>query len=106
MFRFASFDVDTPKCPILFEFVDTDCGIQLFSRTSATGSSKVLFRPPWAALHSWSVIKIVLYCLDCDLFEACLILTLDSLFLEMVVDSSDNRGLSVLLATVVATSGS
>ena len=40
--------------------------------------------------------QIILYCLDCDLFGACLIWTLHSLSLEMVVDSSDNRELSVL----------
>ena len=41
-------------------------------------------------------MEIVLYCLDLDLFEACLILTLDSLFLQMVLVSFDNHGLSVL----------
>ena len=56
----------------------------------------MLFRPTWAALYSWSEIQIVLSCRECDLFGACLILTLDSLFLEMVADSSDNCGLSVL----------
>ena len=53
MFRFGSFNVDTPKCQILFGFVNTDGGVQLFSRTSATRSSKVLFRPTWAVLCSW-----------------------------------------------------
>ena len=97
MFRFGSLNVDTPKCRILFGFVDTDGGVQLFSRTSATESSKMLFRPTWAVLRSWSVIEIVPYCLDLDLFEACLILTLDVLFLEMVVNSSDSRGPSALV---------
>ena len=96
MLRFGSSDVDSPKCQILFGFVDTDGGVQLFSRTSATRSSKMLFRPTWAVLCSWSVIEIVPYCLDSDLFAACLILTLDVLVLEMVVDSSDNRGPSAL----------
>ena len=54
------------------------------------------FRPSWAAPYSSSVTEIVLYCLDCDLFETYLILDLDSLFLEMVVDSFDNRELSAL----------
>ena len=56
----------------------------------------MLSRPTWAALYSWSVIKTVLYFLDCDPFEACLILILDSFFLEKVVDFSDIRLLSVL----------
>ena len=56
----------------------------------------MLFRPTWDVLCSCCVIKIVPYCLDSDFFEACLILTLDVLFLEMVVDSSDSCGQSVL----------
>ena len=51
----------------------------------------MLFRPTWAALCSWSVIQIVPYCLDLDLFEASLTLTLNVLSLEMVVDSSEER---------------
>ena len=93
---FGSFDVDTPKCRILFGFVDTDGGVQLFWRTSATRSSKMLFSPTWGILCSWSVIEIILYSLNLDRFEACLILTLDALFLEMLVDSSDSRGPSAL----------
>ena len=95
MFRFGSFGVDTPKCRILFWFVCTDCGVQLVSRTSAMRSSKMLSRPTWAVLCSWSVMEIVPYCLYSDIFEACLILTLDVPFLEMVVNSSDSRGPSV-----------
>ena len=96
MFRFSSFDVDAPTCRIFFGFVDTDGGVQLFSRTSATKSSKMLFNPTWAVLCSWSVLKIVLYYLDLDLFEACLILILDVLSLPMVVDYSDTRGPNAL----------
>ena len=56
----------------------------------------MLFGPTCAVLCSCSVIKIVLYCLDLDLLEGCLILTDDVLFLEMVVDWFDNRGPSAL----------
>ena len=97
MLRFRSFDVDTPKCRILFGFVGTDGGVQLFSRTSTTRSSKMLFRPLWAVLCSWSGILIVSYCLDSHLFEVCLILVLDVLFLEMAVGSLKSRGPSGLV---------
>ena len=40
MLRFGSFDVDTRKCLILLAFVGTDGGVQLFSRTSTTRSSR------------------------------------------------------------------
>ena len=73
MFEFGSLDVDTPKCPILFGFVDTDGGMQLFSRMPASRSSKMLLRPSWAAAYAWDVNEIVFYCLDCDLPGACLI---------------------------------
>ena len=63
---------------------------------SATGSFQMLFRPTWAVLCSLSVIEVLPYCLDVDLLEACLILTLDVFFSEMVVISSDSRGPSVL----------
>ena len=96
MFGFGSLDVDTLKCRSFFGFVGTDGGVQLFSRTSATRSSKVLLRPLRVVTYSWSVIEIALYCLGCDLFEACLTWILEPLFLGMVVDSSRNRGLSVL----------
>ena len=56
----------------------------------------MLCRPSLAAPYSWSVIEVVLYCLDYDLCKACLIWTLDALPLEMVVDSSDKHGLSVI----------
>ena len=56
----------------------------------------MLFRPTWAVLCSWTVNEIVPYCLDLDLVEACLSLTLDVLLLKMVVDSSDSRGPSAL----------
>ena len=46
------------------------------------------------------------YCLDLALFEACLILTLDVFFLEMVVNSSDNRGPSVLARHSCSNAGS
>ena len=52
MLRFRSFDVDAPKHPILFGFVGTDGGVQLFLRTSITRSSKMLSRPSWAVLCS------------------------------------------------------
>ena len=96
MFRFSSLDIDTPTCSILFGFVNTDGGVQLFWRTSATRSSNKLFRPTWAVLCSWGVIEIVPYCLNPDLFAVCLILTLDVLFPEMVVRSSNSRGQCVL----------
>ena len=70
--------------------------MQLFSRMSATRSLKMFLTPSWDAPYPWSVIKILLYCLECDPFEACRIWTVDSLSLEMVVDSSGDRGLIVL----------
>ena len=79
-FRFHSFDIDTPKCQIPIGFVDTDGGMQLFWRMSSSGYSKTLLRPPQVAPYSWSVIKILLSCLDCDLFKACPTCTLDSVF--------------------------
>ena len=42
-------------------------------------------------------MEIVLHFLDLDLFEVCLILTLNSLFLEMVDDSSHTCRLSTRL---------
>ena len=56
----------------------------------------MLFRPTWAVLYSCCVIEIVPDCPDSDLFEACLILSLDVLFLAMVVDSFESRGPSGL----------
>ena len=97
MLRLCSFDVDTPKCQNLFRFVGTHGGVQLFSRTSATRSSKMLFRPTWAVLCSCSVIEIVPYCLDSDLFGACLFSTLDILFLRMAVGSFDSCGPSAFV---------
>ena len=97
MFRFDSLDIDTPKCRIVFRFVGTDGAVQLFSMTSNTRSWEMLFRPSWADLCSLSVIKIVPYFPDSELFGACLILTLDNLFLEMAVGSSDSRGPSGLV---------
>ena len=70
--------------------------VQLLSRTSATRSSKMPLRPTRAVLCFWSVIQIVPYCLDSDLLEACLILTSDVFFLEMVVNPSHSRAPSVL----------
>ena len=81
MLRFSSFDVDTPKCRILFGFVGTDFGVQLFSRTSTSRSSKMPCRPSWAVLCSLSGIETVPYCLDSDVFVACLISIPDFLFL-------------------------
>ena len=43
----------------------------------------MLFRPSWVAPYSWRMIEIVLYCLDCFFFKACLTWTLNSLFLQM-----------------------
>ena len=100
--KFGSFDVDAPKCRIRFAFVDTDCGKKLFSRMSATTSSKML---SWAAPYSWSLTEIALYCLDCDLFEACLIWTLDSLSVEMWSILLTITGQMSLLTAVKATSG-
>ena len=57
----------------------------------------MLFRLSWAALCSWSGIEIVPYCLHSYLFRACLILTLDVLFLEMAVGSLNSRGPSGLV---------
>ena len=57
----------------------------------------MLLRPMRAVLCSWSVIKIISYCPDSDLFEACLILTLDVLFTEMAVGSFDSCGPSDLV---------
>ena len=91
MLRFGSLDVDTSKCRILFGFVGTDGGVQLFSRSSTTRSLKMLPRPLWAVPCSWSRIEAVPYCLDSNLFLASLILILDVLFLEMAVDSLDSR---------------
>ena len=51
----------------------------------------MIFRPSWAVLCSWCGIEIVPYCLDSDLLMACLILTLDVLFLEMAVGSFNSR---------------
>ena len=83
MFRFGSLDVDTPRCHILFGFLDTGGGVQLFSSTSAAKSSMVLHRPSWAAPY-------LLYCLGCALFEACLTWIVEPLFLLMVVVSFGN----------------
>ena len=79
MLTFSSFDVDTHDCQILFGFVGTDGAVQLFSKTSTTRSWKMLFRPSWAVLCSWSGIETVPYCLGSGLSEACLILILDIL---------------------------
>ena len=97
MLRFGSFDIDTPKCRILFGFVGTDGGVQLFLRTSTTRSSRMLYSPWWAVLCSWSGIETVPYWLDSDLFEACLISIPDVLFLGMAVSSSSSRGPSGLV---------
>ena len=97
MLRFGSFDVDTPKCRVLFGFAGTDGGVQLFSRTSTTRSSKMLPRPSWAVLCSWSGIETIPYCPDSDLFVACLFSIPDVLFLEMAVGSSNSRGPSDLV---------
>ena len=97
MLRFSSFDVDTPKCRILFGIAGTDGGVQLFSRTSTNRSSKMLPRPSWAVPCSWSGIETVPYCLDSDLFSACLISNLDVLLLEMAVCSSNSCGPSDLV---------
>ena len=85
-FRFGSFNVDTAKCRILFGFVGTDGGPKLFPRMSTTTSWKMLCRLLWAVLCSWSGIKTVPYCLDADLFVACLISILG------VEAGSDPRG--------------
>ena len=45
----------------------------------------MLLRPLWVASYSWSVIQLVLYCLGCILFEACLTWIVQLLFLRMVV---------------------
>ena len=96
MFRFSSLVVNSPKCRIFLELVNTGGGVQLFSRTPATKSSIVLPRPSWVAPYSLSVIEIALYCLVGARFEAFLTRMLKPLFLCMVVDSFGNRGLSVL----------
>ena len=54
-------------------------------------------RPLWAFLCTWSGIETVPYCLDSDLFAACLTLILDALVLGMAVDALDSRGLSGLV---------
>ena len=97
MLRFGSFDVDTPKCRILFGFTGTDGGVQLFSKTSTTRSLKMLPRPLWAVLCSSRGMETVLYCVDSDLFVARLILILDVLVLEMAVDSLGSCGPSGLV---------
>ena len=97
MLRFGSFDVDTPKCRILFGFTGTDGGVQLFSRTSTTRSPMMLPRPLWAVRCSWCGIETVPYCLDSDLFVVCLILIPDVPLLKMVVGSLDSRGPSGLV---------
>ena len=56
MLSCGAFGVDTPKCRILFGFVGTDGGVHLISRTITTRSWKMLFRPSWAVLGSWSGI--------------------------------------------------
>ena len=57
--------------------------MQLFPRICASTSLKMLLRPSWVAPYTWRMTEIVLYCLDCDLFKACLTWTLNSLFLQM-----------------------
>ena len=57
----------------------------------------MLFRLSWAVLGSSSGIETVPYCLNSDLFEACLMLTLDVFFLKMAVGSSNSFGPSGLV---------
>ena len=57
----------------------------------------MLFRLSWAVLCSWSGIETVPYCLDSDLFVACLISILGVLFREMAVGSSISCGPSGLV---------
>ena len=45
MLRFGSFDSDTSKCRILFEFMGAGGGVQLFWRMSATRSAELFSRP-------------------------------------------------------------
>ena len=97
MLRFGSFDPDGRKCRIRFAFVGTDVGVQVFSRTPTTRSSKMIFRPSWDVLCSWSRIETVPYCLQTDLFEAFLISILDFVFLGMAVGSSNSHGPSGLV---------
>ena len=62
-----------------------------------TRSSKMPFRTSCAVHCSWSGVEIGPYCFDSDLFEACVILILDVLFLEMAVSSLNSPGPSSLV---------